>query len=51
MPDSANIQDMRFEITYVNRRQGKRITDGTRFEKSNAFYPVLQLEVGEVIIA
>ena len=42
--------ERRYEITYVqSQKKGKRIVGPERFEKSSAFYPVLKLEVGQVI--
>lgn len=38
-----------FQIIYINPHQPKRIVGEEHFAKSSAFYPVLQLEVGEKI--
>jgi hypothetical protein len=39
----------RFRITYTNPQQKPRIVTGEHFDRSSAFYPVLQMAVGERI--
>lgn len=40
---------MRFKITYVNPHKPPVVVGPERFENSSAFFPVLQLKVGEAI--